>query len=54
METIREIQFKYRTILADFTDDDSCDHDDSEEPDKDDLDAKEKFERQDGILIKSV
>jgi hypothetical protein len=37
------------TIQADFTDDDSCDHGDSEEPKEDELSAKEKFERQDGI-----
>ena len=36
-----------------FTDDDSCDHDDSEEPDENELSAKEKIERQDGILINS-
>jgi hypothetical protein len=51
-ETIREIQYKNRTIQADFTDDDSCDHDDSEKPDEDVLSAKEKIERQDGILKK--
>jgi hypothetical protein len=35
------------------TDDDSCDHDDSKEPNKDELSAKEKIECQDGILKKS-
>ena len=36
-----------------LTDDDSCDHDDSENPDEDELSAKEKIERQDGILKRS-
>ena len=37
----------------DFKDDNSCDHDDLEEPDEDELSAKEKIERQDGIMKKS-
>jgi hypothetical protein len=51
-EKIWEIHYKNRTIQADFTYDDSCDHDDSEKPDEDVLSAKEKIERQNGILKK--
>jgi hypothetical protein len=36
-----------------LTDNDSFDHDDSENPDEDELSAKEKIERQDGILKRS-
>ena len=53
METIWEIQYKNRTYQADFTYNDSCYHDDLEEPDEDELSAKENIERQDGILKKS-
>jgi hypothetical protein len=52
-KTFREIHYKNITIQADFTDDDSCDHGDSEESKEDELSAKEKIECQDGILKKS-
>ena len=38
----------------DFTDDDCCDHYISEEPDENELSAKEKIECQNGILKNSV
>ena len=52
-EKIWEIHYNNITIQADFTDDDSCDHGDSEEPKEDELSTKEKIERQDGIVKKS-
>ena len=49
-ETIGEFHYKDRTIQARLY---SYDHDDTEETDENELSAKEKIEREDGILKKS-